>query len=82
METTIDPTNLDQLTYEAAFTELETALSRLERADLPLEEALALYERGAALAAHCTRKLEAADLRVRQWMPSGETKPFDGWQEK
>lgn len=72
-------------TYDQAFAELEAVLAQLESGDLPLEQALALYERGAALAAYCTRKLEEAELRVRQWQPGngGEepTRPFEGWRE-
>jgi len=72
-------------TYDQAFAELEAVLAQLESGDLPLEQALALYERGAELAAYCTRKLEEAELRVRLWQPgnSGEepTRPFEGWRE-
>ena len=74
--------SFDQLTYEAAFTQLEQLLSRLERDDLPLEEALALYEQGATLAALCSKRLEEAELRVRQWQANGETKSFEQWQEQ
>jgi exodeoxyribonuclease VII small subunit len=69
------------LSYEDAFSQLEETLGRLEAGDLPLEEALALFEKGSALVAHCSRKLEEADLRVRQWAPGDQTAPFDGWQE-
>lgn len=69
------------VTYEEAFGRLEGVLVSLESGDLPLEQALALYEEGAALAAYCARKLEDADLRVRQWQPGGEISPVEGWQE-
>lgn len=80
--------------YDEAFGALETVLAQLEGGDLPLEQALALYEEGIALADFCARKLGDAELRVRQWQAtngSGETssesngdqtKPFDGWQDK
>ena len=74
-------TETKELSYEASFSQLEQVLGRLEQTDLPLEEALALYEKGAALAALCAKKLEEAELRVRQWQSSGETKTFEGWQE-
>lgn len=73
---------IEQLSYEAAFGQLEQVLGRLERDDLPLEEALSLYEQGSALAAHCSKKLEEAELRVRQWQANGEPKTFEGWQEQ
>lgn len=76
-----DPASLDQLTYEQAFVQLEEILARLEEGDLPLEESLSLFEQGAALAAYCARKLDQAELRVRQWQPGDQTPAFDGWRE-
>lgn len=71
-----------ELSYEAAYAQLEAVLETLEDGDLPLEEALRLYERGAELAAYCTRKLDEAELRVRQWQPGDETSEFDAWRER
>jgi exodeoxyribonuclease VII small subunit len=68
-------------TYDDAFAELETVLQELEGGDLPLERALQLYERGVALSTFCARKLEEAELRVRQWQPGDQTVAFEGWQE-
>ncbi len=67
--------------YEEAFAQLEQILARLEAGELPLEESLALFEQGSALIAYCSRRLEAAELRVRQWAPGDATSPFVGWQE-
>jgi exodeoxyribonuclease VII small subunit len=71
----------ESLSYEEAFDQLEQVLARLEEGDLPLEESLTLFEQGAALAALCARKLDAAELRVRQWQPGDATLPFDGWRD-
>jgi exodeoxyribonuclease VII small subunit len=60
------------LTFEEAFRELEGVVQRLEAGDLPLEEALALYERGIALARQCGGQLDAAELRVRQLAPEAD----------
>lgn len=73
--------DLIELTYEEAFEQLEQVLQALENGDLPLEQALTLYERGASLAAYCARKLDEAELRVRQWQPGDQTTPFEEWQE-
>jgi exodeoxyribonuclease VII small subunit len=67
--------------YEEAYQQLERILQALESGDLPLEESLKLYELGAALAAYCTRKLDEAELRVRQWQPGDQTSSLDDWQE-
>lgn len=61
-----DPTPIDQLTYEQAFTELESLVTALESEQRSLEEALALFERGQALAHYCAGLLEQADLKVQQ----------------
>ena len=69
------------LAYEDAYQELEQILAALESGDLPLEQALSLYERGALLAAHCSRLLDEAELRVKEWQPDGDPTSFDEWQE-
>ena len=71
----------DDLTYEQAFAQLEQILQTLEGGELPLEQALALYEQGVTLTAFCTRKLDEAELRVSQWQPGHQTVPFTAWQE-
>jgi exodeoxyribonuclease VII small subunit len=72
---------LGDLSYEEAYQQLEKILQALESGDLPLEESLKLYELGAALAAYCARKLDEAELRVRQWQPDGQTTSLDDWQQ-
>ena len=54
------------LEFEEAFTELETVVSKLEAGDLPLEESLALFERGMFLAQYCEKRLDRAELRVQE----------------
>lgn len=51
--------------FETAFNALQENVDQLENEDLPLEKALALYERGQALAKHCAVLLEKAELKVR-----------------
>ncbi len=57
---------IQDLTFEQAFGELETTVQRLEAGDLTLEEAIALYERGMRLAQHCNDTLDAAELQVQE----------------
>ena len=54
-----------EMTFEEALAELERIVRALEGGGLPLEEALALYEWGQALAERCQRLLQEAQLRVR-----------------
>lgn len=56
---------LTNLSYEAAYQELETLVARMESGDLPLEESVKLYERGQQLAAHCQALLEDAELKIK-----------------
>ena len=60
------PQPIDDLTFELAFQELEEHVKALEGGDLPLEESLALFERGQALAAYCAELLDAAELKIEQ----------------
>ena len=59
-------TPLESLSFEQAMAELERVVGQLESGDVPLEESIALYERGAALKAHCEAKLKAAEEKVER----------------
>ncbi len=57
---------MEEMGFEAALKELETVVARLEQEELPLEESIALFERGQALLAGCQDQLAAAELQVQQ----------------
>ena len=57
---------VDDLSYEQALAELESIVTSLEANKLPLEESMALFERGQSLAKHCVELLDKAELRVKQ----------------
>lgn len=57
---------VEELSFEEAFDELEEAIQQLEEGDLTLDEAIALYEWGMALARRCADTLDAAELQVQQ----------------
>ncbi len=61
-----DAADIDGLSFEQALAELERIVSQLESGQAPLEESVKLYERGAALKAHCEKRLEAARLQVEK----------------
>jgi exodeoxyribonuclease VII small subunit len=73
-----------QPSFEELYRELEETVRRLEVGDLTLDESLALFERGAALAEQCNVLLDSAELRVRQLTtrPDGITdaEPFSHWE--
>lgn len=58
--------DISGLTFEQALAELEKIVSELESGQAPLERSIEIYERGAALKAHCEKRLEAARLRVEK----------------
>jgi exodeoxyribonuclease VII small subunit len=53
-----------ELSFEEAMAALEQVVGQLERGDVALEASIALYERGAALKAHCEAKLKDAEEKV------------------
>lgn len=57
---------VDQMSFEEAMAELERVVGQLERGDVPLDQSIALYERGAQLKARCEEKLKAAEEKVEQ----------------
>lgn len=57
-------TEISEMSFEEAMKELESVVGKLERGDVPLEQSIGLYERGAALKAHCDAKLRAAEEKV------------------
>jgi len=61
--------------FEADLAELEQLVARMERGDLPLEEALGTFERGMALARACQQALRDAEQTVQRLSAgaSGET---------
>ena len=80
METRNASSTGSEMSFEEAFATLEEVLAKLEGGDLPLEESLALFESGSALAAQCAQRLDEAELRGRRWQPGDTTRPLDGWE--
>lgn len=63
------------LSYEAALQELEQLLARLESGDMPLDQLLTGYQRGAELLKFCRDKLEAIEDQVKV-LDAGVMKPW------
>jgi len=66
---------VDALSFEEALGELEAIVRALEGGQGKLEEAVAQYERGAALRRHCEALLAAAEQKVQAIVetPNGPT---------
>ncbi len=76
-------TPVDKMSFEEAMAELDQVVSKLERGDVPLDNSIALYERGALLKARCEAKLKEAEEKIAQITlndagePTGTT-PMEG----
>lgn len=75
-------TPVAEMTFEQAMAALEQVVERLDRGDVPLEESIALYERGSDLKARCEAKLKEAQEKVAKLTLDGsgapvETEPLD-----
>ena len=57
---------VEAMSFEEAMAALEQVVSKLERGDVPLDQSIELYERGAALKTHCEKRLKAAEEKVSQ----------------
>ena len=73
------------ITFEAAVSDLETIVQALEKGDLPLEDAVALFEKGVRLSRICSGKLGLAQEKVRKLLVEQEgellTLPFAETEE-
>ena len=66
------PDEIKSLSFEQAYQQLEETVQKLETGQLSLEDALALYQRGIALAQHCSSHLDQAELTVKRLTPEGD----------
>jgi exodeoxyribonuclease VII small subunit len=71
--------------FEKSLTRLEEVVKRLESADLPLDEAMRLFEEGVKLSRECQKQLEEAEGRVEILLKKADGKivaePFDPEEE-
>ena len=68
-------TDVAEMSFEDALRELEQVVGQLERGEVPLDQSIALYERGAALKARCEAKLKEAEEKVAKLTLDGEGVP-------
>lgn len=70
------------LSFEAALEELGGIVRQLEEGQVPLDHAIALFERATALKGHCDERLRSAEARIERIRLSADgaaqgTAPFD-----
>ncbi|MBN8618290.1 MAG: exodeoxyribonuclease VII small subunit [Anaerolineae bacterium] len=69
--------DINELSFEAAYTELESIITKLESGEIPLDESVTLFERGRQLSEWCQSLLDKAELRVNQLSPDGRVEPLE-----
>ncbi len=62
-------------TFEQSLGRLEEIVKQMERGDVPLEQALSLFEEGTALVGSCTKLLDEAELKVVQLTKGADGTP-------
>ncbi len=75
--------DVQDMSFEDALRELEQVVGKLERGEVPLDDSIALYERGALLKKLCEGKLKDAEEKVAKLTLDGDgqptgTAPLDG----
>jgi exodeoxyribonuclease VII small subunit len=68
--------DINELSFETAYEELENIIAKLESGDLPLDDSVTLFERGRLLSEHCQSLLDKAELRVSQLTADGRVEPL------
>lgn len=63
------------LPFETAMAELEEIVKKLEGGRVPLEESIAIYERGEALKRHCDGLLGRAEARIEKITLGADGRP-------
>jgi exodeoxyribonuclease VII small subunit len=67
--------DVKKMPFERAIEELESIVKRLEEGKVPLEESVAIYERGEALKRRCDELLQQAEARVEKITLDASGKP-------
>ena len=60
----------EERSFEELQRELDDVVARLERGDVPVDEAIALFRRGEELYRVCVERLQAAELRIEELSPT------------
>ena len=67
-----------KLSFEQSMARLEEIVSQMEKGDVPLEQALALFEEGSGLLRECTGQLDQAEQKVTLLTAGRDGEPLEG----
>ena len=65
------------LDFEQSLQRLDQIVKRMEEGNVPLAEAMKLFEEGTSLSAHCTKLLDEAELRVVELVKGPDGAPIE-----
>ena len=65
----------ESITFEQSLQRLDEIVRRMEKGDVPLEEALSLFEEGTKLVGSCSRLLDEAELKAVQLTKGADGAP-------
>ncbi|MBM7646318.1 exodeoxyribonuclease VII small subunit [Scopulibacillus daqui] len=68
--------NEQHLSFEEAMANLEEIVKRLEENDVPLEEAIDLFQQGVSLSKQCHQRLQKVEEKMDQIIEADEIRPF------
>lgn len=68
---------IEEMSFEQAYRQLEETVQQLEAGNLPLQEVIALYQRGTALVKYCSQQLDNAELSIKVLTPPGDMVDFE-----
>jgi len=72
-----DNRKMEEMTYEEAVKKLEEIVSRLENAEIPLEESLSSFQEGIALSRYCREKLAEIEYKVEYLLKEEQQQSLD-----
>ena len=62
----------EERSFEELQRELEEIVTRLERGDVPVDEAIELFRRGEEVYKACVERLQGAELRIEELAPAND----------
>jgi len=71
-----EPVGSDLQDFEAALTELESIITRMESGQLPLQQSLSAYKRGTELLGFCQKALADVEQQIRILNDANQLQPF------
>ena len=68
--------NINELSFEQAYTQLQQVIQKLESGELSLDESVTLYEQGRLLSMRCQTLLDNAELRIKRLQEDGSLSDY------